>query len=132
MIAITDRSTQGLTAMAELALGRDGESLSVPELARRCGVNVALLEQLLPALRRAGLVESRRGVKGGYTLARAAGEITALNVVEAIEGELRLPDDRFAPWAEVVGGLREKLAEFDLATLAQQRSEASGGPMYYI
>ncbi len=131
MISITERSQAALTAMAELALA-GAEVQPIPELARRSGVTVALLEQLLPALRRAGLVESRRGVKGGYRVAGEPDSINALQVVEAVDGELSLPGDQLPPWESVVVVLRDKLQQLDLATLAAERSQAAGGPMYYI
>lgn len=131
MITITERSEAALTAMAELALGGD-DPLSIPELARRSGVTVSLLEQLLPALRRSGLVESRRGVKGGYRLAREAAQINALHVVEAVDGEMTLASGRFAPWDGVLNRLRAELEALDIAGLSEDRQQAAGGPMYYI
>lgn len=131
MISITERSEAALTAMAELALG-GSQPLPVSELGRRSGVSVPLLEQLLPALRRSRLVESRRGVKGGYLLTRPAGQINALEIVEAIEGALTLPGDKLPPWETVVGELRANLEALDLAGVAAAREASAGGPMYYI
>ncbi len=131
MISITERSEAALTAMAELALGGD-EPHSIPELARRSGVTVALLEQLLPALRRGKLVESRRGVKGGYRLARDAAQINALQITEAVDGDQGLASDRLSPWDSVVNGLRGELESLDLAGLAAARKDLADGPMYYI
>jgi Rrf2 family protein len=131
LISITERSEAALTAMSELALAGE-DVLSIPDLARRSGVTVPVLEQLLPALRRGGLVESRRGVKGGYRLAREAAQIEALQIVEAVDGELSLSSGKYPPWDAVVDGLREQLAAMDLAGLAAAREQAAGGPMYYI
>ena len=52
------------------------------------GLPLAYLEHLVQRLRKAGLVESRRGAHGGYTLAREAEEITMAEVVRALEGEI--------------------------------------------
>jgi Rrf2 family transcriptional regulator, cysteine metabolism repressor len=69
---------------------RDGEEPVVPlaEIAERDGLPLAYLEHLVARLRKAGLIESRRGSRGGYMLARAASEITMAEVVEALEGTI--------------------------------------------
>jgi Rrf2 family cysteine metabolism transcriptional repressor len=58
------------------------------EIAERDGLPLAYLEHLVARLRKAGLIESRRGSRGGYMLARAAGEITMAEVVQALEGAI--------------------------------------------
>ncbi len=58
------------------------------EIAERDGLPQAYLEHLVARLRKAGLIESRRGSRGGYMLARPAAEITMAEVVEALEGSI--------------------------------------------
>ncbi len=65
-----------------------GEPVSLTEVGQREGLSPQYLEQICCRLRRAGLVESTRGVKGGYCLARPPGEITLGQVIEALEGPL--------------------------------------------
>ena len=67
-----------------------GEEPVVPlaEIAERDGLPLAYLEHLVARLRKAGLVDSRRGSRGGYMLARPAAEITMAEVVEALEGSI--------------------------------------------
>jgi Rrf2 family protein len=62
------------------------------ELAELTGVSPALVAKLLPKLEKAGVLEARGGIAGGYRLARPANEITVLDVVEAVEGGKRLFD----------------------------------------
>jgi Rrf2 family transcriptional regulator, cysteine metabolism repressor len=62
--------------------------VSLGEIAERDGLPLAYLEHLVARLRKAGLIESRRGSRGGYMLARAAGEITMAEVVQALEGTI--------------------------------------------
>ena len=57
------------------------------EFAERREMPVQFLEQLFSTLRRDGLLNSQRGVRGGYTLARPAEEITVLDVVQALEAQ---------------------------------------------
>jgi len=65
-----------------------GEPISLAEIAEHDGLPLAYLEHLVARLRKAGLVDSRRGSRGGYLLARAATEITMAEVVEALEGSI--------------------------------------------
>ncbi len=67
-----------------------GEEPVVPlaEIAEHDGLPLAYLEHLVARLRKAGLIDSRRGARGGYMLARAAEEITMAAVVEALEGSI--------------------------------------------
>ena len=88
MISITTKSPYALQALAELGRARGDGPVPIGELARRRDIPVQFLEQLFATLRRAGVLKSQRGVKGGYTFARPPGEITVLEIVELLEGPL--------------------------------------------
>src|ERR671914_1305817 len=92
MISITTKSPYALQALAEL--GRCGGDGPVPigELARRRDIPQQFLEGLFATLRRAGILKSQRGVKGGYLFARSPSDVTVLEVVELLEGELNARD----------------------------------------
>jgi Rrf2 family cysteine metabolism transcriptional repressor len=80
-----------MVALAQRAEANpDGEEPVVPlaEIAEHDGLPLAYLEHLVARLRKAGLIESRRGSRGGYMLARAPSEITMAEVVEALEGAI--------------------------------------------
>jgi Rrf2 family protein len=80
-----------MVALAQRAGERtDGEEPVVPlaEIAEHDGLPLAYLEHLVARLRKAGLIDSRRGSRGGYMLARAPEEITMAEVVEALEGSI--------------------------------------------
>ncbi|MGA7172802.1 MAG: Rrf2 family transcriptional regulator [Candidatus Dormiibacterota bacterium] len=83
---ISSRAHYGLRMMTELAKAHGGPPLSLAEIARREGMPLAYLEQLVAPLRRAGLVEGTRGLHGGYRLARQPQEVTVLEIVELMEG----------------------------------------------
>src|ERR671929_1151779 len=82
------KAEYGVRVLVSLAK-RGGESpVPLAEIAEANVLPLAYLEHLVARLRKAGLVESRRGARGGYLLARPAGEITMAEVVEALEGEI--------------------------------------------
>lgn len=85
---LTDYATVVLTVLA----ARPGEVLSASELAEHAGLEPPTVSKLLKPLAQAGLVEGLRGVHGGYRLARAAGDITLVEIVEAMEGPLAITE----------------------------------------
>jgi Rrf2 family protein len=74
-----------------LAPSRDTPASS-RDLAELTGVSAALVAKLMPKLEKAGLLESQGGIAGGYRLARAADQITVLDIVDAVDGGKRLFD----------------------------------------
>ena len=85
------KAEYGVRVMAHLARRADPAiqgPISLASIAEAEGLPLAYLEHLAARLRRAGLVESRRGAHGGYTLARPAETITMAEVVAALEGEI--------------------------------------------
>ena len=83
------KAEYGVRVMVELARRSAGdEPVPLAEIAAKDGLPLAYLEHLVARLRKAGLVDSRRGARGGYLLARPAREITMAEVVEALEGSI--------------------------------------------
>jgi Rrf2 family cysteine metabolism transcriptional repressor len=72
-------------------------------------------------------------VKGGYTFARPPGEISVLQVVELLEGELGADATASGEvWSEAVGAVRDALAKTTIAEVAEREAQAAGASMYYI
>ena len=82
------KAEYGVRVMVELARRAGEDPVPLAEIAAHDGLPLAYLEHLVARLRKAGLVDSRRGSRGGYLLARPAGEITMAEVVEALEGSI--------------------------------------------
>jgi Rrf2 family transcriptional regulator, cysteine metabolism repressor len=87
------KAEYGIRVMAHLASQADGAGeeahpISLGSIADAEGLPLAYLEHLVQRLRKAELVESRRGAHGGYTLARPAADITMAEVVAALEGDI--------------------------------------------
>jgi Rrf2 family cysteine metabolism transcriptional repressor len=130
VLSITTKSPYAIRALAELArLGGPGP-VPIGELARRRDVPVQFLEQLFAVLRRAGILRSQRGVKGGYAFAREPGEITVLEVVELLDG--RLGADAEGIFAEAAAAARTVLAKSTIADVVERENQAAGASMYYI
>lgn len=66
-----------------------GSPLGVAEIARRQSIPERFLEQIFGDLRRAGVLESHRGAHGGYCFAIPSAEVTVLDIVEILDGEIR-------------------------------------------
>jgi Rrf2 family cysteine metabolism transcriptional repressor len=133
VLAITTKSPYAVRALTELA--RTGGSAPVPigEIAKRRDIPVQFLEGLFATLRRAGILQSQRGVKGGYSFARPPEEITVLEVVEALEGRLDGEASSAGEvWEEAVAAVRGVLGGVTIADAAQRESRAAGAAMYYI
>lgn len=88
MAGISSKGIYGLAAMHVLSHAPRQRTMQIREIAAMTGISHGYLEQILSALRRAGLLVSVRGASGGYRLARDASQITVLEIVEALEGTL--------------------------------------------
>jgi len=138
---LSARSEYGLLALIDLAGADAARPLATRELAEGRGIPAAFLEQLLADLRRAGLVRATRGPHGGFTLGRPAVEISALEIVEALEGPIApsvcAPDacgreDGCAAasvWGDVSGAVRGALSGFTLARLAEEQARLDRAPL---
>jgi Rrf2 family cysteine metabolism transcriptional repressor len=130
MLSITTKSPYALRALAELARVGGDAPVPIGELARRRDIPVQFLEQLFAVLRRAGILKSQRGVKGGYSFARDPAEITVLEVVELLDG--RLGAGAEAIFAEAAAAARAILATATIADVVERENRAAGATMYYI
>ena len=130
MISITTKSPYAIVALAEL--GRAGGTAPVPigELARRRDVPVQFLEQLFAVLRRAGILTSRRGVKGGYRFAREPAAVTVLEVVELLDGPLGR--DASGVFADAAEAARQVLERTTIADVIEREARDAGSAMYHI
>ncbi len=130
MISITSKSPYAVRALTELY--RHGENGPVPiaELARRGNIPVQFLEQLFATLRRAGVLRSQRGVKGGYSFARPANELTVLEIVELLDGPVG--QGATGIFADAAKAARAVLGEATVADVAEAEAQAVRAPMYHI
>ncbi|MEA2686537.1 MAG: Rrf2 family transcriptional regulator, iron-sulfur cluster assembly transcription factor [Actinomycetota bacterium] len=133
-VKVSTRGDYASRALLSLALHADGSRpTSVRDVAERTGLPQPYLEQILLALKGAGLVRSKRGVGGGYVLARHPSEITLGQIVSAVDGPIVAGDFGephqngacshegqcvlLSVWAEVGGHMRHHLDSFSLADM---------------
>jgi Rrf2 family protein len=135
--------------MLGLALAPSGRPMMVKEIAEQQDLPPAYLEQLMALLKKADLIASTRGARGGYTLTRATSEITMAELIEALEGSLSIADCPSGGlgccghpetcavqevWSACDDALGSVLAGITLAQLVERhRAKVSGAvPMYHI
>ncbi len=135
---ISQKLEYACRALSQLAKQHDGKSLTrLEELAQREAVSANFLVQILNDLRRAGLIESRRGKTGGYLLHKKPGAITLRQIVEAVDpallqhsvsGEGESGPAVQQAWKQVSSSFGEVLNRITLESIASQ----TGSPMFYI
>lgn len=134
---LTQKSKYAVRALVELAVEGCETPLGVSEVARRQKIPERFLEQLFGELRRAKVLESRRGARGGFSFAMPPEEITVLDIVEILDGEVRparcsaggvcyIAD---APlcitskiWDEARVAIEEVFGRYSIAELAEEES----------
>jgi Rrf2 family cysteine metabolism transcriptional repressor len=133
VLVITSKSPYAVRALAELARRGGGAPVPIGEIARARDIPPQFLEGLFATLRRAGILQSQRGVKGGYQFARPPAQITVLEIVELLEGELA-PEAAAdaAVWREATDALKSVLSSTSIADVAEREAQAAGAQMYYI
>jgi len=88
MLKLTKKADYGLMAMKHLAEHSHQGAMSAKDVAEHYGIPPEALAKILQRLAKAGLLQSQQGINGGYTLARRATEISAYEVIRAIDGPL--------------------------------------------
>ena len=131
---MSTRGRYGLRAMTELASRHGGPPARLRDIATCQDIPLAYLRELMTALAARGLVRAVRGPKGGYVLTRDPGDVSALDVIEPLEGSIVLVDCTDDPtlcerssfcvardlWSELTADLRAKLRATTLSALASR------------
>jgi Rrf2 family transcriptional regulator, cysteine metabolism repressor len=146
---LSTKGRYGLRAMMDLAArATDRVPVLLSDVAKRQNISEKYLEHIFAALRTAGLVHTVRGRKGGFLLSKAPRQITAGNIVTALEGPCRFVDCVSKPevcaksgtcaardvWTELENKVEEVLGGFTLDELVKMQEHKSGkdSAMYYI
>lgn len=141
---VSTRGEYGVRAMVALARNHGAGPLSIAVIARESSVPYSYLEQLIVPLRKAGLVESKRGAQGGYVLSRAPEEIRVGEVYRVMEGPVApmecvsedeaeqtcplIPNCETRPvWLKVRDSIVEAIDSITLADLVSESRRSGGG-----
>ena len=92
MPLISTKGVYGLTAMYELSKHQEDTPMQIKDISANANIPQNYLEQLLSKLRRAELVNSTRGARGGYILAKSAKEIKIVDILIALEDDIKIID----------------------------------------
>ena len=141
---VSTRGDYASRALLSLALHQGEGPTSVRDIAERTGLPQPYLEQILLALKGAGLVRSKRGVGGGYILAREPEEISLAQIVSAVDGPIQAGDfgaphkdgacDHegqcvlLAIWGDVGATMRSMLSDYSLADLREMTEGTRAWP----
>jgi Rrf2 family protein len=87
---LSNKGRYGVRAVFDIAFHSRGNATQIKDISERQGIPPRFLEQIFQDLKRAGLVSSKRGPKGGYQLAQDADEIRIGDIVRAVEGPVML------------------------------------------
>jgi Rrf2 family protein len=131
--------------MIDLAVHEGGGPVSVDTIAEQQGISAAYIHVLLAGLKSAGLVRTVRGPSGGLILARRPAEISALDIVTALEGRISPVDcvndsttcsrssqcASRSVWCEVAGAIHDALEGFSLDRLAASQVAMQNEPLMY-
>ncbi|MCJ7665661.1 MAG: RrF2 family transcriptional regulator [Actinobacteria bacterium] len=146
MIRLSTKGRYGTRVMLELALNHGRGLILLRDIAERQEISIGYLEQIIPSLKTAGLVNSTRGAHGGYTLAKIPADITLKEIISALEGPLSLVEcindpkvcekTDFCVTRDLWNNLGEKIDDF-LETITLQhlvdkhRSKQKSRPLMY-
>ena len=130
MLSISTKSPYALSALVELYRSGTAGPVPIAELARRRQIPPQFLEHLFATLRRAGILRSQRGVKGGYSFAVEPSEVTVLRLVELLDGPLGAGASGI--FAQAAGAAAAVLAEATVVSIAEQEIQSAVAPMYHI
>jgi len=138
MIVVSDKSRAAAEALCELARRGGHGPVPIQEVANGRDLPLHFLEQLFGSLRRAGILQSQRGVKGGYSFARPPSEVTLLEVVETVDGRLGpappdpQPSGCLEPWITARDTLASHLAGITIADVQELDERVKDAPMFHI
>jgi Rrf2 family protein len=137
MLTISSKSRYAIAALLALAEFYNSGLLQIKDIVTRCDIPHQYLEQIFNRLNKAGIIKSTRGKKGGYELARSPNQVTVLQIVNALEGDIEFvpaSDKNNVVIAELFHEAENNLKKILSVTLADllMKYQALQGNVTYI
>jgi Rrf2 family cysteine metabolism transcriptional repressor len=88
MFKVSKKTEYGLRAMIYLARQKKNEVRSIKDISRKEGISFDFLEKIISQLQSAGILKSKKGIQGGYCLAKPSKSITVAEIAQALEGKI--------------------------------------------
>lgn len=146
---LSNKGRYGVRALFDLAFHGGGTSSQIREIAERQSIPPRFLEQIFQDLRRAELVSSKRGPRGGYQLARAPRDVSLGDIIRALEGKLSfytadeetghgdaasiaITEAAFRDLAQRIEACFEQVTLEDLCQQAEERGVQRGNATGYV
>lgn len=137
MFTISAKGVYGLTAVIELAMNFNNGPMQIRDIAEAHSIPQHYLEQLLVILKKAGIVESYRGSRGGYALAKDPKQIKVVDVLSSLEGKLEVVPEQKKNgvlqffWSKLEREIGEAL-DMSVEEIILEKHTLDRSPMYNI
>lgn len=140
---ISSKGKYGLVALMDICLYSGSEAVTLKSVSKRQNISERYLEQIFSILRKGGIITSKKGAQGGYFLARTAADITVGEILNILEGDLKIvsPSEERNDiecfmqkniWNNINRQLEEYFDSVTLEALVKDYIEGKIAIMYYI
>ena len=140
---ISSKGKYGLVALMDIWLYSGSEAVTLKSVSKRQNISERYLEQIFSILRKGGIITSKKGAQGGYFLARTAADITVGEILNILEGDLKIvsPSEERNDiecfmqkniWNNINRQIEEYFDSVTLEALVKDYIEGKIAIMYYI
>ncbi len=136
MLSLSTKTKYGILAIVELAENYGKEMVQIRDIAKRRKVPKNYLEQILNRLTKQGIVKSARGNRGGYELGKDPGELKLFDIIESLEGKMKLKENAGLPALQVLFAAVEesinKILDISILEFLELQKKHENDVIYYI
>ena len=140
---ISSKGKYGLVALMDIGLYSGSEAVTLKSVSKRQNISERYLEQIFSIIRKGGIITSKKGAQGGYFLARTAADITVGEILNILEGDLKIvsPSEERNDiecfmqkniWNNINRQIEEYFDSVTLEALVKDYIEGKIAIMYYI
>ena len=140
---ISSKGKYGLVALMDICLYSRSEAVTLKSVSKRQDISERYLEQIFSILKKGGIINSKKGAQGGYFLARTAADITVGEILNILEGDLKIVSPREERtdiecfmqkniWNNINRQIEEYFDSVTLEALVKDYIEGKSAIMYYI